>query len=249
MRYSQLLYGLLLVVGVGSLPAGAQTPDQTSTQQEIQELKRRLAELEARVNAQNAAAQQAPAGPQSNRAAAAQQAQNAATPQVENLVPTPNNEAGVTADTTGFRIRSNDGNFSLKIGADIQVDTRSFVGDGDAGTTDQILLRRVRPTFSGTVYKDIDFFIRPDFGQGATVIYDAYTQFNYFKHAALRVGKFKPPVGLERLQSDDDTSFVERGLPTLLVPSRDIGFQLPATLSISASVTNSVYSTASRITA
>ena len=42
----------------------------------------------------------------------------------------------------------------------------------------------------------------------------------------LRVGKFKPPVGLERLQSDDDTTFVERGLPTLLVPQRDIGFQL-----------------------
>jgi phosphate-selective porin OprO/OprP len=226
MRYSQLLYGLLLVVGVGFLPARAQTPDQTSTQQEIQELKRRLAELEARVNAQNAAAQQAPAGPQSSRAAGAQQSQNAATPQVENLIPTPDNLAGVTADTTGFRIRSNDGNFSLKIGADLQVDTRSFVGDGDAGTTDQILLRRVRPTFSGTVYKDIDYFFRPDFGQGTVVLYEAYTQFNYFKHVNLRVGKFKPPVGLERLQSDDDTSFIERGLPTLLVPSRDIGFQL-----------------------
>ncbi len=31
---------------------------------------------------------------------------------------------------------------------------------------------------------------------------------------------------MERLQSDDDTSFIERGLPTLLVPSRAIGFQL-----------------------
>jgi len=51
-------------------------------------------------------------------------------------------------------------------------------------------------------------------------------QLNYFPRAQLRVGKFKPPVGLERLQSDDDTSFIERGLPTLLVPSRDIGFQL-----------------------
>jgi phosphate-selective porin OprO/OprP len=40
------------------------------------------------------------------------------------------------------------------------------------------------------------------------------------------VGKFKPPVGLERLQADDDTSFIERAYPTLLVPSRDIGYQL-----------------------
>ena len=42
----------------------------------------------------------------------------------------------------------------------------------------------------------------------------------------VRAGKFKPPVGLERLQSDDDTNFVERGLPTLLVPQRDIGYQI-----------------------
>ena len=53
------------------------------------------------------------------------------------------------------------------------------------------------------------------------MLYEAYMQLNYFSRANLRVGKFKPPVGLERLQSDDDTSFIERGLPTLLVPSRD----------------------------
>jgi len=61
---------------------------------------------------------------------------------------------------------------------------------------------------------------------GTTVIYDAYIQLNYIPHLSLRVGKFKPPVGLERLQSDDDTSLIERGLPTLLAPSRDIGYEL-----------------------
>lgn len=132
----------------------------------------------------------------------------------------------VGADTTGFTIRSADSNFLLRIGADLQVDNRTFTGAGSALSTDQILLRRVRPTFSGTVYKYIDYFFRPDFGQGTTVIYDAYIQLNYFRHINLRVGKFKPPVGLERLQSDDDTSFIERGLPTLLVPSRDIGYQI-----------------------
>ena len=138
--------------------------------------------------------------------------------------------ASVTADTSGFTIRSNDKNFSLKIGADLQVDARTFTGGGNAGLTDQLLLRRVRPTFSGTVYKNVDYFFRPDFGQGNTVIYDAYIQLNYIPHLSLRAGKFKPPVGLERLQSDDDTSFAERGLPTLLVPSRDIGFQFSGDL-------------------
>ena len=107
-----------------------------------------------------------------------------------------NHAAAVSADTTGFKIRSNDGNFVLKIGADLQVDNRTFVGTGSASLPDTILLRRVRPTFSGTIYKYVDFFFRPDFGQGQTVIYDAYLELKYFSAANLRVGKFKPPVGL-----------------------------------------------------
>jgi len=134
--------------------------------------------------------------------------------------------ASVTADTGGFNIRSADGNYALKIGADLQVDNRAFTGSGAALGTDTVLLRRVRPTISGTVYKSVDFFFRPDFGQGTIVLYEAYMELRYLPRAKLRVGKFKPPVGLERLQADDDTNFVERGFPTLLAPSRDIGYQV-----------------------
>jgi phosphate-selective porin OprO/OprP len=140
------------------------------------------------------------------------------------------NSAAVTADTSGFTLRSNDDDFLLKIGADIQVDSRSPFGEGSSGSPDTILLRRVRPTFSGAVYHYVDYFIRPDSGGGQTILYDAYAELKYFSRFKLRVDKFKPPVGLERLQSDDDTSFSERGLPTLLVPSRDIGFQLSGDL-------------------
>ncbi len=182
----------------------AQTPDAATQEQRIQSLERRVEELEQllRVSARKTEIKE------------------------ENLVEKAKTEAAVTADTTGFTIRSNDKNFSLKIGADLQVDTRTFTGGGNVGLTDQTLLRRVRPTFSGTVYKNVDYYFRPDFGQGNTVIYDAYIQLNYLPHVSVRAGKFKPPVGLERLQSDDDTNFAERGLPTLLVPSRDIGFQI-----------------------
>ena len=134
--------------------------------------------------------------------------------------------ASVTANGGPFTIRSGDGNFVLRLGADFQIDNRIFPGESLAPLTDQTLIRRARPTISGTVYKYVDFYVRPDFGQGQVVLYEAYTQLNYFSRFNLRVGKFKPPVGLERLQSDDDTNFIERGLPTLLVPSRDIGYQL-----------------------
>jgi phosphate-selective porin OprO/OprP len=142
----------------------------------------------------------------------------------------PNTVGLVTVGPNGFTVQSPEGDFLLRMGADLQTDTRTFSGEGSSSLPDQMLLRRVRPTISGTVYKYIDFFFRPDFGQGTTVIYDAYAQLNYIPHFAIRVGKFKPGVGMERLQSDDDTSFIERGLPTLLVPSRSIGFQISGDL-------------------
>jgi len=177
-------------------------------QQEIDQLRQRLDELE---QAQKIAGRQKEIADEDATA----RAKNAAT---------------VTADTSGFTIRANSGDFVLKVGADIQIDSRSPFSEGSTGLSDSILLRRVRPTFSGTVYKYVDYYIRPDFGQGTTVIYDAWAELRYFNRFKLRVGKFKPPVGLERLQSDDDTSFSERGLPTLLVPSRDIGFQFSGDL-------------------
>jgi phosphate-selective porin OprO/OprP len=228
---------LILIGGVHSVPIWAQQP--TPDQEKIQELERKIEELDRRLTAAEAKTEGAPA-PQVT-ATAPQQAVPAPAPASQTGSQRPSN-AGVAAGTipaaaanevglvtvgpSGFTVQSGDGDFLLKIGADLQTDVRTFTGKGSSALLDQILLRRVRPTFSGTVYKYVDYFFRPDFGQGTVVIYDAYAQFNYIPHFSIRAGKFKPPVGLERLQSDDDTSFIERGLPTLLVPSRAIGFQL-----------------------
>jgi phosphate-selective porin OprO/OprP len=42
----------------------------------------------------------------------------------------------------------------------------------------------------------------------------------------LQAGKFKGPVGLERLQPDQFNRFLELGFPSALVPNRDLGVQL-----------------------
>ena len=150
-----------------------------------------------------------------------------------------------TADyPNGFTVRSKDGNFVLRIGADLQIDNRTYYGTGATGDTDAIVIRRARPTLLGTVYKYVDFFVRPDFGQGTTALYDAYIQLNYIPWFQIRAGKFKTPLGLERLQNDDDTSFVERGLPTLLVPQRDVGYQVGGICSTIGSPIRSARSTA-----
>jgi len=211
-----------------AMPAVSQDSDDkkriAELERRIDELDRRLQAAEARV-AVNTSMMAAPTPPPPARTDAGATLRNHGAEgaiSIDALKST----AIATADASGFALKSSDGNYLLKIGADLQTDVRTFTGGGSSSLTDQILLRRVRPTFTGTIYRYVDFFFRPDFGQGTTSIYDAYAQLNYVPRLQVRVGKFKPPVGLERLQSDDDTTFVERGLPTLLAPSRDIGIQL-----------------------
>jgi len=92
-----------------------------------------------------------------------------------------------------FHIQSADGNYRLRIGADLQVDDRTFTGPGAALGADTILLRRVRPTFSGTVYKYVDYFLPAGLRSGIDIIYDAYLELKYFSRAKVRVGKLSRP--------------------------------------------------------
>ena len=75
------------------------------------------------------------------------------------------------------------------------------------------------------MWKYFTLRLTPDFGQGRVVLFDAYLDFRPAAQFGLRAGKTKPPIGLERLQSATDIRFVERGLPTNLVPNRDVGLQ------------------------
>jgi len=150
----------------------------------------------------------------------------------------------VTAGPDGFALKSGDGNFVLKLRGYAQADGRFYLADtANNGTvngttirgngTDTFLMRRVRPILEGTVYRDFDFRIMPDFGNGAsssTLLQDAYGEWHYWPWLKVRAGKYKVPVGLEWLQEDRWTSFPERGLPTDLVPQRDVGVQLSGDL-------------------
>jgi phosphate-selective porin OprO/OprP len=132
----------------------------------------------------------------------------------------------VTSGKDGFSIKSADGAFVFKLRGYAQLDGRFFRNDDERPAIDTFTLRRVRPIFEGTVFKIFDFRIMPDFGQGAATLFDAYLEGRFSPLFKVRAGKFKPPVGLERLQSATDILFVERALPTNLVPNRDLGVQI-----------------------
>jgi phosphate-selective porin OprO/OprP len=131
-----------------------------------------------------------------------------------------------SAGPDGFSLQSPDKKFQIKLRGYIQTDGRFFEEGEQTDGVDTFVMRRVRPIVEGTVGEYVDFKIMPDFGQGQATLFDAYANLHYWSFAQLQGGKFKPPVGLERLQGATSLLFVERAFPTQLVPNRDIGFQL-----------------------
>lgn len=132
----------------------------------------------------------------------------------------------LTAGGEGFVLQSSNGDYRLQLRGYVHFDGRLFSNDGGRLATDTFLLRRVRPILAGTVGRHFEFQIMPDFGMGTTVLQDAWLDVNYSPKLRVRVGKFKSPVGLERLQSATALAFVERAYPTALVPNRDVGVML-----------------------
>ena len=136
----------------------------------------------------------------------------------------------VKASEKGFTVQSADGANNVKLRGVLHVDGRALLSDDDTIVDDQFLLRRVRPIVEGTVGGIYDFRFTPDFAQGRTVIQDAYVTGRFAPGFQLTAGKFKAPIGLERLQSANDIRFVERAYPTQLVTNRDIGLQVAGNL-------------------
>ena len=131
----------------------------------------------------------------------------------------------VSAGPRGFSLRSADGQNQIKFRGLLQVDGRHLGGEDPTGLTDGWQATRVRPILEGSLGGIYDFKLMPDFGQGRTVIQDAYVTARLNPAFQVTAGKFKSPVGLERLQSAYDIRFVSRAFPTSLAPNRDLGLQ------------------------
>ena len=136
----------------------------------------------------------------------------------------------VTVDKKGLKYVSPDQKYELGLNAQVNVDVHSFGGDGGTAI-DETQDRLIRLTFSGRA-GNASFRVVPEFGgtsSAASSIVDGYVEYKFSDLFNLRAGKFKSPIGLERLQSDPDVIWTERGHATNLVPNRDVGFQLSGT--------------------
>jgi phosphate-selective porin OprO/OprP len=126
----------------------------------------------------------------------------------------------------GLDISTADGANDFQIGTLIDLDGRFGLDDPLHDVNDTFVMRRVRPIFQGRVAKHFEFRVMPDFGNGQTVLFDAYFDVRFSKTFRVRFGKDKTPVGLEQIYSDYTLLLPERTLVTNLVPNRDVGLQV-----------------------
>ena len=129
------------------------------------------------------------------------------------------------AGKDGFALKSADGDWSFKPWGYLQFDGRFYRDDTLKPLPNTMLMRRARIGFDLGLGHDIGGRLLPDFGNGTTVLYDAWIDYKRWPLLALRAGKFKPPFGYERLQADTTYLFIERGMPSNLTPDRDMGVQ------------------------
>jgi phosphate-selective porin OprO and OprP len=126
----------------------------------------------------------------------------------------------------GFFIQNQKGDYVLRVGSYVQLDGRFFPGDPESINPDQFLVRRARLILEGSLGPYLDFKFQEDFSSQAK-LFDAYADVKPFGDwVKVRLGKFKVPVGLERLQPATVLPLVERGAPTNLVPVRGLGAEL-----------------------
>jgi len=103
-------------------------------------------------------------------------------------------------------------------------------GEEDAEEqAERFLIRRLRPIVAVQLNKSTSLYSMVDFGNGRTVMQDAYLNLNLSENYEIKIGKFKSPVSMDRFQSSNSLFFIERGHSSQLAPNRDIGIQISNT--------------------
>ncbi len=131
----------------------------------------------------------------------------------------------LSIDDKGFAITLPDKSFALRIRGLVQGDGRFFLDNDALAANDTFLVRKFRPSLEGTLFSIVDFRLLPEFA-GTVQVLDGYVDLHPWNWLRLRVGKYKAPIGLERLQGDPDRAFLEQTLVQNLSSQRDVGLQL-----------------------
>jgi len=129
----------------------------------------------------------------------------------------------IKVDKGGIKVASSDGEFDMKIGGRVQVDSAWHDEEGtDMGNGTEI--RRARIYIQGKMYNDWGYKLQYDFtGTGRRGIKDAFVTYNGFDNMQLKAGNFKDPFMLQEQTSSKYIVFTERSLMDTFSSGRHIG--------------------------
>jgi len=129
----------------------------------------------------------------------------------------------IKVDKGGIKVASSDGEFDMKLGGRVQVDSAWYDEEGtEMGNGTEI--RRARLYIQGKMYNDWGYKLQYDFtGSGRGGIKDAFLTYNGFDNIQLKAGNFKDPFMLQEQTSSKYTVFTERSLMNAFDSGRHIG--------------------------
>jgi len=105
------------------------------------------------------------------------------------------------------------GNFSWQPFGRIQLDYAAF-NDDKRDHPDGAEFRRARLGMKGQIAKDFGYKAEIDFANEGVNFKDVYMNYTGIDNTEIRIGNFKPPLGLEELTSGNDITFIERSAAT-----------------------------------
>lgn len=126
----------------------------------------------------------------------------------------------LTFDRRGLLLTGAEPAFTLRLRPRAQIDVRWFPG---VEGSEEMLLRRIRPVLEGTA-GPLSWRLMPELANTNKLL-DAWAEVDLGNDIFLRAGKLKGVVGTERRQSFTRTLFLERGLPSVLTPTREVGIE------------------------
>ena len=131
--------------------------------------------------------------------------------------------AGVKFDR-GFRLRTKDGQYEMRISTSAHLDVRTFYGASTAPHSFDI--RRARIDVMGSMFKDLlDLRIQAAL-EDNPYIRNAYIDIKVAPFLHLMVGQMKVPFSTEWLTFDNNVNFMERNTGTPIYPFFDRGGML-----------------------
>jgi phosphate-selective porin OprO/OprP len=122
-----------------------------------------------------------------------------------------------------FQVESKDGDFSFRVGGRIHANA-ALHNEDRLHHNDGTEMRRARLFAEGRLWRDWGYKLEYDFvNTGNAGITDAILDYNGIQNLKIRTGHFKEPFSLQNMTSSKYITFMERALPFVFVPGRNIG--------------------------